>query len=231
MKIFFVDISAINFDEKKHEFLKILSATELQKYELFTSPNAARQFLIGRFLIKKVLAKILGVTIQKIELKIVGNGRVEIAAPVVDLSFNLSHSGNLVVLAASNRPIGIDVEYLKRRNFDEIAAEIFEPKQIKILSGLDDEKSRQCLFYELWTRREALIKSFGASVFNHKIFADDFCEVITLAIFEEVILSTVIQHPRTDYVRNNQVELIDFFTNLSRFFVMDQTGKWREQIR
>ena len=91
-------------------------------------------------------------------------GKPELAYPWEQsgLQFNLSHSGQWLLLAVSSRRnIGIDVE---RRvplvDYEAVGRTCFADEELDLLRGVDP--SRQCdLFYRLWTRKEAWGKAAG----------------------------------------------------------------------
>ena len=63
-----------------------------------------------------------------------------------DLCFNISHSNNIVAVAFDVLPLGLDVEYIKERNFKLLL------ERYNIASN-DKE-----FFYQFWTEYEASIK-------------------------------------------------------------------------
>lgn len=74
------------------------------------------------------------------------------------LCFNLSHSGEVVVAAFSDRPVGIDVERVVKRDFHAVAAGCFSPAEQKKIAC---SKAPLQEFYRLWTRRESIVKRRG----------------------------------------------------------------------
>lgn len=81
------------------------------------------------------------------------------------LQFSLSHSDTYIVFAFTwNRPIGIDVE--KHRGIDtvhSISGKYFSEKEWgKLAKAKEDEQIRA--FSQLWTLKEAIIKSRGSVV-------------------------------------------------------------------
>ena len=63
-----------------------------------------------------------------------------------DLCFNISHSNNIVAVAFDILPIGLDVEYMKERDFKSL------------LERYNIESDDKELFYQFWTEYEASIK-------------------------------------------------------------------------
>ncbi|WP_407672276.1 4'-phosphopantetheinyl transferase family protein [Paenibacillus sinensis] len=79
------------------------------------------------------------------------------------MHFNVSHSGEWVVCAVDDQPIGIDVEYINLRKIEghyKVARRFFTSREY------DDLMTRQGLekaryFYDLWTLKESYIKKDG----------------------------------------------------------------------
>lgn len=72
------------------------------------------------------------------------------------LYFNISHSHNLVAIAIAPFEVGIDVEYMKKRDFRALSLHHFN-KAI----------ANKIEFYKYWTAFEAGLKLYGESIFNH----------------------------------------------------------------
>jgi 4'-phosphopantetheinyl transferase len=84
------------------------------------------------------------------------------------LSFNLSHSGDVVVVALSAQsPVGVDVERWSRRiDADElgrIAEYVFSPSEQAAVLALSGEERLEA-FFAIWSRKEAYIKASGIGV-------------------------------------------------------------------
>ncbi len=81
------------------------------------------------------------------------------------VDFNVSHSGDWVVLAIGrNRHIGVDVEMIKRgMDVRPIASRYFTPEEVTLI---EKAKDRPALFFQLWTRKEAYVKAAGSTLFR-----------------------------------------------------------------
>ena len=77
------------------------------------------------------------------------------------IHFSSSHSQDLVVVAFSEtQEIGIDIEF--RKNIDiEIFKDFFHVQEKK---SLQKSKTKSVLFYNLWTKKEALLKTSGTGI-------------------------------------------------------------------
>lgn len=135
MKIFFVNIDQYLID--KNILKKSISNRK------FTSTKAKTQHCYGRFLVEHVAKNIYN--IQDSTLEIIDK---KPKFKFSDINFNISHSENIVMVAFDDNPIGIDIEIMKDRNFEEIFARYN-------YKGNDISKQT---FYKFWTEYEACIK-------------------------------------------------------------------------
>lgn len=79
-----------------------------------------------------------------------------------DLRFNLSHSGDLLLLAvARRRAVGVDLEPVRSLTHREaIERRVFSAGELLALDALREEQ-RLRAFYNGWTRKEAFAKATG----------------------------------------------------------------------
>ena len=79
-----------------------------------------------------------------------------------DVQFNVSHSGDWVVLAFSSFPVGVDCEQLDPNfNFTDILDSYFNQVERNfIVNSALPVRS----FYQLWTRKEAFLKLIGVGI-------------------------------------------------------------------
>ena len=70
--------------------------------------------------------------------------------------FNVSHSGQYIVMAVSNKNIGVDIEENTEKDMSSLN-KIFNEAEAKMLKVHTD-------FYYLWCAKESLIKCMGSSI-------------------------------------------------------------------
>lgn len=78
---------------------------------------------------------------------------------VEGLHFNLSHSGEWILMAAGEGPLGVDVERVSdpAPRVEEV---VFSPAERAFLDASPaEERGRR--FFDLWTRKESYIKALG----------------------------------------------------------------------
>lgn len=93
----------------------------------------------GRWALRQVLARYLNEDPAEIELRTGEHGKPALADPAATLRFNLSHSGELALVAVTQgREVGVDVQKIKPH--------------------------RDIAFYEGWARREAIVKCLGTGL-------------------------------------------------------------------
>ncbi len=79
-----------------------------------------------------------------------------------DFYFNLSHSGNFIICAIDQSPIGVDIE--KIEDIDMLVSEIcLSPEEREHLEDLK-KPERLPFFYTLWTLKESYIKALGTGM-------------------------------------------------------------------
>lgn len=140
---------------------QIISADELDRAQQFKFTKDRHAFLLCRLLLRLILAHYLGCEAKAIRFDYNAYGKPVIA----QLNFNLSHSGDWMVLAISgNAIIGVDVEYQQHRSVSlSLARFCFSDQEFAAFESLPDEQ-QQSAFFHIWTCKEALIKAIGQGV-------------------------------------------------------------------
>lgn len=82
------------------------------------------------------------------------------------LFFNLSHSGEYVVCAVSDREIGVDIQKCSAMNIIRIARRFYSEEECRALEACETEEERQQYFFRLWARKEAYGKLLGEGIFG-----------------------------------------------------------------
>jgi 4'-phosphopantetheinyl transferase len=74
------------------------------------------------------------------------------------LDFNISHAGDLVLCAISDEgAVGVDVEKKVSVNLKEMSSFLL-PEELETIQSASDQEEA---FYEIWTRKESLLKALG----------------------------------------------------------------------
>lgn len=85
--------------------------------------------------------------------------------------FNISHGPRWVACAfAWKGCIGVDIDSEARRNrTDDIASHYFHPNEQAYLQGIQDASARRRAFFQLWTLKEAYLKSLGDGISGDRL--------------------------------------------------------------
>lgn len=150
------------------ELLTVLSADETERANRFVEKRARRQYVISRAAIREILGTYIAMTPRDIAFTVTGDGKPALAAPnELEIEFNTSHSGGLVVIGVSrSRQIGVDVEQVRPvPKALQLAKRFFSASEYAMLSELpEDEVARA--FLAIWVAREGTAKAQGLSVWR-----------------------------------------------------------------
>jgi 4'-phosphopantetheinyl transferase len=115
----------------------------------------------SRRALQVVLGRYLELPATEVELKPDAHGKPRVAAAQA-LEFNLSHSGELALIAVGGDvAVGVDVEREKPgRDVLALAARILAPQQVEAVRRAAP-KRRDAVFYAAWVRHEARLKCGG----------------------------------------------------------------------
>ncbi len=72
----------------------------------------------------------------------------------------ISHKNDYSMIAVGNGKLGVDLEYIKKRNYDTLAKKIASQEE---QNHIADSPNPDLDFYRLWTIKEALIKADNLS--------------------------------------------------------------------
>lgn len=82
--------------------------------------------------------------------------------------FSVSHTGSIWAVLIDAHECGLDVQLYKRCDINAIARRIYAPEDADRVALMteDDPAEAHDEFFRLWTRREALTKAMGGSVYD-----------------------------------------------------------------
>ena len=141
-----------------------------KKCDVCRVPEDRVRSLAGDHLAREGLARLCGVDPAGIRF-----GRSDRGKPFatgLEAHFNISHSGNFVVCAVSERSVGIDVEQLRPVR-SRLAQKVCTPAELSYIQeapGWGDLLSGEAMvrFFRIWTAKEAYFKWTGTGITNLK---------------------------------------------------------------
>lgn len=181
-------------------WLDRLGAEEAARYRRFVRPERARQFLVGRVLLRQLAGCLLGVPAAAFVVT-----ERPGQAPLLQLAggqagvpfFSLSHSGPWVACALSaETALGLDIEVIDpRRDTGALARHAFDAGECAALAVLAPEEAMDG-FYRLWSGKEARYKlgpcAFASCVsLAHPGLAAVLCSATPLTVAPSMVLTTL----------------------------------------
>jgi len=143
---------------------QILDEVETARMRRFHFESDRMRFIISHQSLRQVLAGYLKIAPGDIEYSYTKFGKpyLKINDQYGDIEFNLSHSGDIVLIGVTkSEQVGIDVEKIKPiPDVDQLVQQYFaagEQMDLSQLSGPEKVKA----FFRCWTRKEAVIKACG----------------------------------------------------------------------
>lgn len=155
-------ISFSNFSNEEAALNELLSNIELERASRFHFKIDSLRYKSTKAISKLVLSKILNATPRDLKFSLNKHGKPELLNNEKNIHFNVSHSGDIGLIAVSDiGPIGIDVEiYRKKMLTEKFARRFFSESEVKDYLALSDEQKEEG-FFNCWTRKEAFIKALG----------------------------------------------------------------------
>jgi 4'-phosphopantetheinyl transferase len=146
------------------EFFTLLSPDENARAERFYFENDRERYIIGRGLLRSLLASYLDLEPSQIQFTYGPCGKPELGTKKHgnDLRFNVSHSKDLLIYAFCwDRLVGIDVEHIHSMPDEQrLAEEFFSVPESAFLQALSGNQKLEA-FFRLWTCKEAFLKAGG----------------------------------------------------------------------
>ncbi len=144
-------------------FLYLLQREEMGRYLEFELRERRREFLWSHLLVRRVLASVLGRSMEDLDFGYESNGKPFLSDS--DLQWNLSHTEGLAACSISYQRVGIDVEKMNpekepARDWKLLARRFFSEDEKKYLFSRPSPDQKR-IFYELFTLKEAAAKADG----------------------------------------------------------------------
>ena len=142
-----------------------LSGNERSRAERFQRESDYNCYVTVHALLRIELSKELGIKAASIRI-----GESEKGRPFIkdaDMPFSLSRTKNqfAFVFGKRNQHLGIDIEQIKPDiDFVSIARSHYSHKEQQLVLAQKSISDQKRLFFEIWTRKEALLKAIGIGI-------------------------------------------------------------------
>lgn len=144
-----------------------LSPDEKARAERFKHEKHRHRFVVGRGALRDILGQYLQTEPAKLSFDYSNNGKPALAGvfALAGFHFNLAHSEDLALVAITRIGIvGVDVECVRAiKDADELVARFFSARESELFHAVPATE-KPAAFFNLWTRKEALLKATGEGI-------------------------------------------------------------------
>jgi 4'-phosphopantetheinyl transferase len=145
-------------DIPEREILEnLLSTNEREHAGRFHFEADRIRSIVARGGLRRILSSYCRASPHAMEFHAGSHGKPALLNPSAALEFNVSHSGDCVLIAVtSGVPCGVDIEHGRPVTAErEIAERLFCPREVEWLSRTENG------FHRIWVMKEAIIKAIG----------------------------------------------------------------------
>jgi 4'-phosphopantetheinyl transferase len=141
----------------------MLSTEEKETH--FRSAELSRRWTVARGAVRSILATYTGSEPQSLVFRVGPYGKPELSEPSRGISFNLSRTRGLALLAVAGAGrVGIDAETMRAEiEIEDISRRFFTRSEADEILALPPE-ARLAAFFACWTRKEAFVKALGTGL-------------------------------------------------------------------
>lgn len=142
----------------------VLTEDELLRAGRIKSEDGRKRAVVVRAAVRLLLARELNRAPEEVAFSAGPHGKPRLAGG--EVHFNLSHSGELALIAVSSVEVGVDVEQVRqRKDVQGIAQRVFTAAERQEVA-VGGERA----FYRHWVAKEAFVKATGRGVASLKSF-------------------------------------------------------------
>ena len=161
----------------------MLTDSERERAARYLFAKDRNQFTITRARLRLLVSHYLGIDPTCVTFGSSNTGKPTL--PGTNLSFNVSHSHGLALIAlAEGRELGVDVERIRTYPTHlDMATRYFTPGESQRLNTLPPTETERA-FFHVWTRKEAFLKAIGLGLshslerFEVSVPPDDPCRLL-----------------------------------------------------
>ena len=169
MKWYKYDIRALT-DAEYQKWYSLMSEDKQQRVDRFRFIDDRKRTVAGEMLARKAIAEWCGVAFESIVFDVNDYGKP--FAIGLDVEFNISHSGDMVVCAIDDKPIGIDIEQIRPMDLTISKRICTDDESLYLFGHIPSDQDFTYTtdtkiltrFFELWTAKEAYSKSIGGNL-------------------------------------------------------------------
>ena len=141
---------------------RTLNSDEDERAARFRVEDARQRFIVARAVLRSVLGRTTGVDPADLVFAYGEHGKPRL--PAGGPSFNVSDSGDFVVVALAAAELGVDAEVVRPlARQEQLARRICTPRELEAIKSIS-EAERDAALLRLWTCKEAALKAVGTGL-------------------------------------------------------------------
>jgi 4'-phosphopantetheinyl transferase len=142
---------------------QLLSESEIDRVNMLKSDQAKERFIERRGVLREILGGCLGIEPEDVRLDAGEHGKPYLVDCGENLRFNLSHAGEMFLLAVSaGIEVGIDIEAIDLdKPLNNMAKLAFSRHEQEELLKFTSSQLQTEAFFSCWVRKEACLKACG----------------------------------------------------------------------
>lgn len=162
-----------SFESLFRRALQCLPSEDVEKQRRFHFREDSLACVLSRLIIRQVVRTCCQSPWHTIEIERSERGKPYLSIPNAQLKFNVSHQGDLVVLASSEKEdIGVDVMRIDEDRSTTAQAHIarmanlFSDGELQLMRCAATEREKWMAFYRIWCLKESVLKADGTGLVN-----------------------------------------------------------------
>lgn len=159
MKVYTLALKESSWNAQDERLMKFVSSERHERVKRYRYSIDQKLSLYSELLTIYTLEKALGRSLPDIIFSKTSTGK-PFFAEEPQWHFNTSHSGRRIICGIANQWIGVDVEKIGQIHSFVSDNCFHKDEQLKLLLA----SSKEQLFYEIWTRKEAFVKYDGNGI-------------------------------------------------------------------
>jgi 4'-phosphopantetheinyl transferase len=162
-KIFVYIVNVNNYNQNTYQFWQYLATQERKQAKKYYLSYLSDRYIISHGILRCILGYYTRQLPQDIQFSY--NKYEKPFLKDHNIQFNMSHSHELVsYVIAWNNHVGIDIELCDYSlDIQELSDLVFTPAEYTFFSTLET-KEKHIFFYNIWTKKESLIKANGSGM-------------------------------------------------------------------